>query len=281
MNLMRYAVMAGAILALLAPATGWAAEEVIATAVYSRVGNGYKREKAKDGSFQPEYYALSNGGRLDGTTADITVDRVTYPEVAELTQRFLTRQNYHYARDKEEATLLLVLNWGNTIPFDRTAYEQVVNDVGSGREGGKGLDMANLERDQINEDNARILGYMDDLADSNDIRRWAGGGDRYKDLIADVEEGRYYVMISAYDFKALSKWGKRQLLWQVRVSVRSPGNNFVDSLVPLLRSASKYFGQDSGKLVRIEESKGTVELGDLKFLGEAGERKKSSTQEDK
>ena len=37
----------------------------------------------------------------------------------------------------------------------------------------------------------------------------------------------------------------------------------------MLKGASKYFGQDSGRLVRGEESKGTVELGDMKFLGEA------------
>jgi hypothetical protein len=55
------------------------------------------------------------------------------------------------------------------------------------------------------------------------------------------------------------------------VSVRSPGNAFDASVAAMLKSAAPYFGQNSGKLVRGEESKGTVELGDLKFLGEAKE----------
>ena len=245
---------------------GLIAEETVATAIYARVGNGYKREKAKDGSFKPEYYALSNGGRLDGTTGDNTVDRVTYPEVATIASRLLAQQNYQYAEREEQATLLIVLQWGNTITFNRINYDQAVKEKDMGK-----ILLLNQQRDQINEDNARILGYMDALAGSNDIRRWAGGGDNYNDLIADVEEARYYIMISAYDFRDLAKRGRRTLLWQVRVSVRSAGNSFDDSFVAMLRSASPYFGQDSGKLVRSEEAKAKVELGELKFLGEAKE----------
>ena len=295
-------------------ATGLLAEETVATAVYARVGSGYKREKAGDGSFKPEYYALSNGGRIAGTSSDLTVDRVTYPQVAEIAMRLLARENYHYAKSKEQAKLLLVLQWGSTLGFNRVNNEQAVTMAGSAFADlqnallAAGIDKAaagsirgsgdvfqsnanasedartaidrfetamarlfadNRARDQFNEHNARVLGYMDDLADSNDIRRWAGGGDRYTDLIGDVEESRYYIVISAFDFPELLKHEKKKLLWQVRVSVRTPGNSFDDSVVAMLKSASKYFGQDSGKLVRGEESKGTVELGDLKFLGEA------------
>lgn len=290
-----------------------AADDTIATAVYARIGNGYKREQLKDGSFKPEYYALSNGGRIYGTTSDITVDRVTYPQVAEIAMRLLAQQKYHYAQRKEQAKLLIVLQWGNTIAFNRTNYALGVNAAASaysdlmaliGPQGmGRGfagpqtanvdgspaqpegdpsaaerfesamlkIFMDNRMRDQINESNARVLGYMDDLADSNDIRRWAGGGDRYTDLIGDVEEARYYIMISAYDFPELARNEKKKLLWQVRVSVRGPGNRFDDSFVAMLKGASKYFGQDSRRLIRGEESKGTVELGDLKYLGEAKE----------
>ena len=318
MNPARYGTVAAAILALAAPVAAWAAEETVATALYARVGNGYQREKAKDGSFKPEYYALSNGGRIYGTTGDITVDRVNYPEVAEIAMRLLAQQNYHYAQKAEEATLLLVLQWGNTIAFNRSNYDQnfaiagaVLNelqnvfrisnidpnsvrgggDIKINATGGASPDLGNLgdaiarfegamiqvfadnqARDRINEHNARVLGYLDDLNDSNDIRRWAGGGDRYNDLIGDVEESRYYIVISAYDFPGLLKNGKQKLLWQTRVSVRTPGNRFDDSFIPMLKSASKYFGQDSGKLVRGEETKGTVELGELKFLGEAKDK---------
>ena len=53
------------------------------------------------------------------------------------------------------------------------------------------------------------------------------------------------------------------------------------SFVAMLKTAAPYFGRESGKLVRREETKGSVELGDLKFLGEAKEPEKSPTKENK
>ena len=71
------------ILALAVPAAGWGAEERVDTVVYAKLGNGYQRAKAPDGSFEPEYYALSNGGLIAGTVSDNTIARVTYPDDAE------------------------------------------------------------------------------------------------------------------------------------------------------------------------------------------------------
>jgi hypothetical protein len=276
--------------------SGLPAEETVATAVYSRIGNGYKRERLPDGSFKPEYYALANGGRIAGTTSDRTMDRITYAEVAQVSARLLAQKNYHYAQSAKQADLMLVLHWGTTVAFNSGNYSQAVNQVAASMAGlapqGMGsiegnmsavpsdgvsegamlmLMVENRARDQINLPNARLLGYIDDINESNDIRRWAGGGDRYNDLIADIEESRYYIIVSAYDFDQLVNHQKKKLLWQTRVSVRAPGNRFDDSFAAMLKGASKYFGQDSGKLVRGEESKGVVELGDLKFLGEAKE----------
>jgi len=286
---------------------GWlAGADVVATALYARVGNGYERERLAAGGFQTEYYALGNGGRIYGTTSDETVDRVTYPEIAGIAMRLLAEQNYQYARTREQAKLLVVLQWGVTLAPNGPNYSARINDLArlkAGKEQGMGsldtgrggaaedggaleglmlaLLMENRARDQINERNARVLGYLDDINESNDIRRWAGGGDRYRDLVADVEESRYYIVISAYDFPELSKNRKKKLLWQTRVSVPTPGNGFDDSMVAMMKNASRYFGQDSGRLIRGEESKGKVELGDLKFLGEANELPPSSEEKPK
>lgn len=298
----RSGLIAAVILILGSLGTAAAAEELIATAVSGRVSQGYKRVKLDDGSYKPEFYALANGGRIAGTGSDLTVDRIQYPEVAEIAMRLLARQNYHYAQHADQATLMIVLHWGVTIAFNRGNYSQSVNQAaaamaGSAPQGmgsqerdqsavpGDGISedamlmlmMENRTRDQINLPNARLLGYIDDINESNDIRRWAGGGDRYNDLVADVEESRYYIIVSAYDFDPLVKQGKKRLQWQTRVSVRAPGNRFDDSFAAMLKGASKYFGQDSGRLIRGEESKGVVELGELQFLGEA---KKPATKPD-
>ena len=272
--------------------SGLPAAETVATVVYSRIGNGYKRERLPDGSFKLEHYALANGGLIAGTGSDNTIERVTYPEVAEISARFLQQQNYHYAQSKEQAKLLLVLNWGATLSYNNANYSQAVQKLskivtilnekkmyGPSTPEDVAVDamveellmvkMENRARDQINLPNAKLLGYLDAINEADGIQRWAGGGDRYKDLLTDIEEPRYYIVISAYDFPELLNGGKKTLLWQTRVSVRSAGNSFDQSFVPMLKTAAKYFGRDSGKLVREEQEKAKVELGELKFLGEA------------
>ena len=302
----RAALVAVLAATMLSPAALTAAETV-ATAVYARVAKDYKRVRLQDHSFKPEYYALANGGRIEGTSSDKTVDRVGYPTVAQTAVRLLAQQNYHYAQSKEQARLLIVLHWGNTFPSKNDPnYTQYINIMGGMQRSGNPQGMGSMDRaanlggsgmpggawedilvqilmeervrDRLNARTARVLGYLDDVNDSNDIRRWAGGGDRYNDLISEVEDPRYYFVISAYDFPELLKSGQKKLLWQTRVSVRSAGNSFDDSFVPMLRSASRYFGRDSGKLVRKEEDKVRVELGDLKFLGEVEEVPKKNRE---
>lgn len=293
--------------------SGQSADNSVTTVVYARVGKGYQRAQAKDGSFKPEFYALSNGGRLAGTTSDNTIDRVTYPEVAEIAAKLLAQQNYHYAQSKDQAKLLIVLNWGETLSFNGMNYNYAVQQLSRAAEllakekmyakeaGGEGRDIAmgepstkvdamteyllmlrmeNKVRDDINLPNAKILGYLDAINEADGIQRWAGGGDNYNDLLADIEESRYYIVVTAYDFPELLKSGTKRLLWQTRVSVRSPGNRFDQSVGAMLKSASHYFGRDSGKLVRADQDKAKVELGDLKFLGEAKEESEESTNKE-
>lgn len=271
-----------------------AADDTVSTAVFSRVSKEYQRERLHDGTFKPEYYALGNGGMVAGTDRDKSVEAVPYPEVAALVMEQLARRNYFYAQKAEQATLLIVIHWGNTRPFNDINLKQSMGDASRafstlqqlklGNASQADLDSANAELEQLLMQvqmqrmvlntyvapNARLLGYIEDINDSNDIRRLTGvGEDRYRDMMADVEESRYYVIVSAYDFPELLKHGKQRLLWVTRVSVRGPGNRFDESVAAMLKNASAYFGRESGKLIRGEELRGRVELGDLKFLGEA------------
>jgi len=288
------------LLLMMACATVLSAVDTVSTAVFSRVSKDYKRERLPDGTFKPEYYALGNGGMIAGTARDQTVERVGYSEIAGLVMQQLGRQGYHYAQSAKDATLMVVVHWGNTLPHNDanfrqslapasqafSALQQLKNNNASEIELDRAradletalnlVEMERLVRNTYVAPNARLLGYIEDINDSNDARRLVGvGEDRYRDLMADVEEPRYYVIISAYDFRELMDYGKQKLLWVTRVSVRTPGNRFDESAVAMLKNAAPYFGRESGRLIRGEELRGVVELGDLKFLGAVPESTKA------
>lgn len=279
-----------------------ASEDSVVTAVYSNVKNGYARTKLSDGSFKRETYALSNGGYSPGIARDDSIDRVKFPIIAGLVARYLARENYFLAQDARSADLLLVISWGKTVPFEDGPYRnaqdqtiaamnqvklstpsgpqersadgiqspaQAVNDAARSALEGQlfELQLFNSMRSRANERNARMLGYMQEINSRNDMSRFAGAGSYFDDLISDIESERYYVIISAYDFRAATQEKKQKLLWATRVSVQAQGNRFDEQLVAMMNNASRQFGRGSGKLIRQYQREGRVDLGELKTLG--------------
>jgi hypothetical protein len=134
-----------------------------------------------------------------------------------------------------------------------------------------GLGTVSIEekmRDESDMKTAMLLGYDNEL---NDM----GGADQAptalrlhrQDLINEVEEDRYFVVLMAYDFDALWKHKKHKLLWVVRFSVRSRGTNFNEVLPAMVDQASDYFGQNSGGLLRKPLPEGHVDIGPVQSLG--------------
>jgi hypothetical protein len=127
--------------------------------------------------------------------------------------------------------------------------------------------MSEAARNEQNEANARVIGYVDELNNRNDFSRYAGAGATYDDLVSELESARYYVRITAYDFKKLREQNKQEVLWTTVVSVDAQNTRFDEALDTMVANASRQFGQSNG-LVR-QAQDGTVTLGELKFDGPA------------
>jgi len=124
----------------------------------------------------------------------------------------------------------------------------------------------NNRRQQLDAQNASLLGY--DTA-WNDTAQFEGTGLNFRrqDIVTELEDQRYFVVLMAYDFDALWKHQKHRLLWVTRLSVRARGTNFTVALPAMVRQAGKYFGADTHGLVRDPLPLGRVEVGPVKSLG--------------
>ena len=127
------------------------------------------------------------------------------------------------------------------------------------------MEMFNDMRRKADEWNARLLGYSKEINYRDNPSRFAGAGSYYDDLWSDIEEARYYVVVSAYDFHAATHGGKRKLLWATRVSIRAQGNRFDERLKAMLANAGAHFGQETHDLIRQYQT-GSVRMDDLKFI---------------
>lgn len=266
--------------------------------IYSRLAPTYERQLDDHGKPERQFYAIAYGGRVDGTLWNRGQEKEDFPEIAGIIAEELSKQNYHFAPDKGSADLMVVIHWGLTNPYGETNYSDGVNVAGDafrqlqeaqgmdaggpGLVSGQGLalqqansaldsaltmlQMESIQQTRQQEETASVIGYTDELARNNDIARYAGSG-RFDTLIDEVQNPRYYVIVTAYDFNEITTNTKKQKptpQWVTRFSIRARGTNFMEQIDQMALKAGSYFGRDSGRLIR--DRRGEVEIGEMQIV---------------
>jgi hypothetical protein len=279
-------------------------EDSVVTAVFSRSFNSYERPTRADGSDQPLTYVIANGGYAAGTDADRSIEDVKFAGIVRVLGKFLAKQAYYPAKDAKKADLMLVVHWGKTKPFSSGPY-QIMQDQGllgfatlqqqlhMGIGASPGIDYGREAQAQVkdpvrdaliesateemvqgltqirfaqdaridaNRHNANLLGYTAELKYRNNPTLFAGAGTAYDDLFRDLEAERY-------DFQEALQHRTNKGLWRTVASIDARGNRFDERLLAMIDKASRYFGRDSGRLIRQFQYTPHIDLGELKTLG--------------
>ncbi len=277
---------------LAARASGKEDDSTEITAVLATVHNGYERTKQADGTLKPETYAFGEGGFTGTPVKDKSVDQLPFLKVAQAIAPQLGRQSYVPSHDPAQTNLLILVYWGTTGTDQNASGGYNIGaapipapppppPVISGGRGGviviatpppprpppsnpdqDAYDAAasaqNRKRDWDNSRNAQMLGYDEVLAQASTRPE----SRHYLDLVDEVEDTRYFVILRAYDFHLMWKDKKQKLLWEIRYSIRAHDHLFEEALVSMTNMASRYFGQPSKGLVRKEVPVGRVNLAD-------------------
>jgi hypothetical protein len=114
---------------------------------------------------------------------------------------------------------------------------------------------------------ATLLGYDSWWVKVNSAMGGSPLGRRRADMEDELEEDRYFVVLTAFDYQKLVKEKKQKFLWEVRFSIREHGTAFDDRIKGMAELASDYFGRDSGGLHHDTIPDGHVEIGPVQSLG--------------
>jgi hypothetical protein len=274
------------LLGILATGPCRAADEVKGViAVASKVSDDYVRTKLPSGRYPTEYYAFGEGGHWGGEIKDDSIDKLHFLDVAHIIAEPLAERDFLPARDPKTAKLLIMVYWGTTaVPgpaSDSVAYDELsaAQADKSGSDASMSelssamtmVDMENNIRDQLDFQNAAMLGYDAAGTIGTDYGSHIRGGPlgiERQELIDEIELNRYFVVLMAYDFPLLWKEKKHKLLWEARFSVNERSNSFDKALPLMAEYASRYFGRPTNGLLRTSVQDGEVEIGALKSLGE-------------
>jgi hypothetical protein len=130
-----------------------------------------------------------------------------------------------------------------------------------------GVQQENQQREDTDMKTATLLGYDSWWVAANAAMDGTAMGRRKADMRAELEEDRYFVVLTAFDYQKLVKDKKSKFLWEVRFSIREHGNQFDKRLPAMIALASDYFGRDSQGLHHVDVPEGKVEIGPVKSLG--------------
>ena len=87
-----------------------------------------------------------------------------------------------------------------------------------------------------------------------------------QDMLDELEEDRYFVVLMAYDFQLMWKEKKPKLLWETRFSIRRRRHEFDRDLLRMAAEAAQYFGRESHSLIRERLPETNVILGQPKVI---------------
>lgn len=259
-------------------------------AASATAGSDYVRPRDGKGVPQPESYVFAEGKFFGGATHDGSLNKLTFTEITRTLAVNLAKQSYFPAANVESARLLIMVHWGTTEIFEdpmkdinlQAAQDALaafnaaqetsgIADPSALNQATSALNMARQDQMAAINRNAVLLGYAHSLERE---RREMITTNAEITMANELNEERYFVILMAYDNQVRLKEKKSKPLWITRLSVRSPGNNFLEALPALAKAGADVFGQQHDDLVRVRTPlhRGSVKLGELEVLGMANEK---------
>ena len=280
---------------------GLPARAEVVEAVASKVAKDYVRKKLPDGTFKPETYVFGKGDDWRGARVDSTIDNMDFMAVARILAVPLAKKQYIPTADPKTTDELIMMSWGTTRAPERVtqsepaqhlirsnemharaelmlkhatnhgewmaaeqmlaeADNQIMMDLSE-------IQSMNQTREDIDMKTATLLGYDSWWLAVNSAMPGSPMGRRRMDMEDELEEDRYFVVLTALDYPKLVKEKKSKFLWEVRFSIREQGTQFDRRIQGMAELASDYFGKDSAGLHHQTLPDGKVEIGPLKSLG--------------
>jgi hypothetical protein len=250
---------------------------------------GYIRRVDAQGRVLPESYVFAKGHFYGGDTRDGSLVKLTFADIVEILAPNLAKQSYFPSKEETAAHLVLVVHWGVTRVYrnpqgNRFAVEDMNKavagyNVALGASPGVGgdpgaINMLLAEGDSSQQSaasavrrNAVLLGYESTLEKFRHQLRLTPEAEDY-DMFHELNEERYFVILMAYDNQTINNKPTPRPLWITRLSIRSPGRNFMETAPALSQVGADYFGRQVDGLVRVEaEKRGRVKLGEIEYLG--------------
>ena len=250
-------------------------------AVRAEATKDYTILREREESAKTQTYHLAKGLFLGGNVDDDSLDESSFDQIAEEIGQNLKRQNYFSEKDSNAGDLLIMVHYGasNFIGDEDDAEVFDIDDYLPRNEKANGeVYEYQLTRNAIPKVRGLLaLPSTRSLFEEEYFRsRILGMDDIFSVKVTDYEthvqrelaaEGRYFIVLTAFDLPLLRNQGEKKVLWSTRYSIRTIGQPFDQALKELNFVAGHYFGKHmKGLISKRATDDSMVEMGDIEVV---------------
>ena len=163
------------------------------------------------------------------------------------------------AKDPNQTKLMIMVYWGGDHRLGGRSQHSVSFKSSTQATPEEGKLIFNFWRDRSDFKNAKLLGYDSEEMIGTDYGRGlltTAARLKAQDLLDEIGDNRYFVVLMAYDFQLMWKEKKHKLLWETRFSIRENRNDFGVALPAMAQYASRYFAATVTQHVLIRVASG-------------------------
>jgi hypothetical protein len=207
----------------------------------------------------PAYVVIYAKGQQDFGRAS-AAEKTPAPETLDQQmEKSLAQQHYLRADAKRQPAYLIVFSWGShrALVYNsqdagfanlldraalvggnrfsnelRAAMEREVSASDATSDGAFGAQMPGM----------RPVSAADLFVSISPLERFRKRNQKTEDLMNQISNDCYYVIISAFDYASVGQ-GKSQLLWRTKLTTTSPGTSLADAIPSLIASGAGYLGR--------------------------------------
>ncbi|GAB5559955.1 MAG: hypothetical protein SynsKO_16020 [Synoicihabitans sp.] len=244
--------------------------------VYGRTHGSYNYVDDPDSpQYRGESFVIAEGHKDPGPgdPASHDLDAVSFTAISGALSESLFRRAFTAPSDPNSADLIVVVHRGRTAPVARAARgSEAMSSSGppaplpTGPTGAFGIgSSAGSSPTTVNDVTdssaivkaARILGFYPRYAELHQNRASVVDQSRYRELLGELTQERYYLVIAAYDAREMRNSGRQVLLWETRLSFLAEKKSFADRYDDMIAAGSAYFAANTPrtlarKFVRIK-----------------------------
>jgi len=220
------------------------------------------RQIAAPTADHPAYVVVHSGGRHDFGSAIAEKMAPAAEAIEQQMESSLAGRHYRPADADRAPSLLIVFSWGIhgvvgegeavTDPDYRNLLDRAALVGGSGFASELRKVLLQNERAQDATPTGRWGAQQPGMSSPNAASFFQSSSpfevfrrrdQRTEDLLIQLSNDCYYVVISAFDYSAVGQ-GRSQLLWRTKLTAAAPGVSMADAIPSLIAKGSAYFGRN-------------------------------------